>query len=138
MMPKWKNMLKVMNSTKNTNYQTDKLSLLVTKGIFYIYINRIRCPELLFKPKLEAHEFEGIHELTYKSIGKCDIDVRKELYGNIVMSGGTTMFENIDKRLEAEVRNLAPKTMKIKVVAPPERKYSVWIGGALLSGLATF
>lgn len=54
------------------------------------------------------------------------------------MSGGTTMFENIDKRLCAEVMKLAPSTMKIKVVAPPERKYSVWIGGALLSGLSTF
>lgn len=33
---------------------------------------------------------------------------------------------------------LAPPTMKIKVVAPPERKYAVWIGGSILASLATF
>jgi len=69
---------------------------------------------------------------------KCDVDVRKDLYGNIVMSGGTTMFDNIDKRLCAEVTKLAPSTMKIKIVAPPERNYSVWIGGSILSSLSTF
>jgi len=69
---------------------------------------------------------------------KCDVDVRKDLYGNIVMSGGTTMFEGIDKRVCEEVQKLAPSTMKIKVVAPPERKYSVWIGGSILSSLSTF
>jgi len=83
-------------------------------------------------------EFPGIHELTYKSIMKCDIDVRKDLYGNIVMSGGTTMFPGIPERLSKEVTALAPSTMKIKVVAPPERKFSVWIGGSILSSLSTF
>lgn len=66
------------------------------------------------------------------------MDVRKELYGNIVMSGGTTMFPGIPDRLSAEVTALAPKAMKIKVVAPPERKFSVWIGGSILSSLGTF
>jgi actin-related protein len=28
--------------------------------------------------------------------------------------------------------------MKIKIIAPPERKYSVWIGGSILSSLSTF
>jgi actin len=83
-------------------------------------------------------EFPGLHELTYQSIMKCDVDVRRDLYGNIVMSGGTTMFKDIDKRLNKEVVALAPSSMKIKVVAPPERKYSVWIGGSILSSLSTF
>jgi len=83
-------------------------------------------------------EYPGLHELTYQSIMKCDVDVRKDLYGNIVMSGGTTMFKDIDKRLNKEVVALAPSSIKIKVVAPPERKYSVWIGGSILSSLSTF
>ncbi len=83
-------------------------------------------------------EVPGVHELTYKSIMKCDIDVRKDLYANIVMSGGTTMFPGIPERLSKEVTALAPSTMKIKVVAPPERKFSVWIGGSILSSLSTF
>merc|ERR1712185_466813 len=64
--------------------------------------------------------------------------IRKDLYGNIVLSGGTTMFEGIDARMEKEITALAPASMKIKIVAPPERKYSVWIGGSILSSLSTF
>jgi len=92
----------------------------------------------LFKPSLIGKEFPGIHELTYNSIMKCDVDVRKDLYMNVVLSGGTTMFNNIAERLSKEVSTLAPSSMKIKVVAPPERKYSVWIGGSILSSLSTF
>jgi len=48
------------------------------------------------------------------------------------------MFEGIEKRLQKDIENLAPTAMKIKVVAPPERKYSVWIGGSILASLSTF
>jgi hypothetical protein len=65
-------------------------------------------------------------------------DLRKDLYGNIVLAGGSTMFPGINTRLEKEMIQLAPPTMKIKVIAPPERKYSVWIGGSILASLSTF
>ena len=68
----------------------------------------------------------------------CDIGVRKDLYSNIVLSGGTTTFEGIAERMEKEITALAPSTMKVKVIAPPERKYAVWIGGSILASLATF
>jgi actin-related protein len=99
---------------------------------------RFRCPEVLFKPNLIGKEDAGIHTTTYNSIMKCDVDIRKDLYGNIVLSGGTTMFEGIDTRMEKEIVALAPPAMKIKIVAPPERKYSVWIGGSILASLSTF
>jgi len=60
------------------------------------------------------------------------------LYANIVLSGGTTMYPGIDERMSKEITALAPATMKIKIVAPPERKYSVWIGGSILASLSTF
>jgi len=60
-------------------------------------------------------DFEGVHELTYRSIMKADVDVRKDLYANIVLSGGTTMYAGIADRLSKEVTTLAPSTMKIKV-----------------------
>ncbi|KHF97816.1 Actin-1 [Gossypium arboreum] len=69
---------------------------------------------------------------------KCDVDIRKDLYGNIVLSGGSTMFPGIADRMSKEITALAPSSMKIKVVAPPERKYSVWIGGSILASLSTF
>lgn len=54
----------------------------------------------------------------------------QDLYGNIVMSGGTTMYNGIADRMQKEITALAPSSMKVKIVSPPERKYSVWIGGS--------
>jgi actin beta/gamma 1 len=99
---------------------------------------RFRTPEVLFQPGLIGKEAAGIHQTTYDSIIKCDIDIRKDLYANIVLSGGTTMFVGIQERMAKELTALAPQTMKIKIIAPPERKYSVWIGGSILASLSTF
>merc|ERR1712080_802818 len=99
---------------------------------------RFRCPEVLFQPSFIGKEASGIHDTTFQSIMKCDLDIRKDLYANVVLSGGTTMFPGIGERMTKELTALAPSTMKIKVVAPPERKYSVWIGGSILSSLSTF
>ena len=99
---------------------------------------RFRCPEVLFNPAIIGMEAVGIHETTYNSIMKCDVDIRKDLYSNIVLSGGTTMFPGVADRMSKEITALAPSSMKIKVVAPPERKYSVWIGGSILASLSTF
>merc|ERR1711964_624458 len=69
---------------------------------------------------------------------KCDVDIRKDLYANTVMSGGTTMYPGIADRMQKEITALAPSTIKIKIIAPPERKHSVWIGGSILASLSTF
>jgi len=107
-------------------------------NIISVGSERFRCPEVLFKPSLVGKEADGIHDATYRSIMSCDIDVRRELYANVVLSGGTTMFPGIGERMTKELTALAPSTMKIKVIAPPERRYSVWIGGSILSSLTTF
>merc|ERR1712161_40154 len=99
---------------------------------------RFRAPEALFQPSFLGMESCGIHETTYNSIMKCDVDIRKDLYANTVMSGGTTMSPGIADRMQKEITALAPSTIKIKIIAPPERKYSVWIGGSILSSLSTF
>jgi len=99
---------------------------------------RFRAPEALFQPNFLGMEARGIHETTYNSIMKCDVDIRKDLYANIVLSGGTTMYAGIADRMQKEMTNLAPSAMKIKIIAPPERKYSVWIGGSILASLSTF
>ncbi len=57
----------------------------------------------------------GIHETTFNSIMKCDVDIRKDLYANTVLSGGTTMYPGIADRMQKEITSLAPSTMKIKV-----------------------
>jgi actin beta/gamma 1 len=106
--------------------------------VITIGAERFRAPEALFQPQFLGLEQEGIHKLTFSSIMKCDVDIRKDLYGNVVMSGGTTMYQGIPERVQKEVKALAPDSMTIKIIAPPERKYSVWIGGSILSSLSTF
>ena len=99
---------------------------------------RFRDPEALFQPAFIGMECLSQPETTYSSIKKCDIDIRKELYANIVLSGGTTMFPGIADRMLKEIVHLVGGNSKIKIIAPPERKYSVWIGGSILASLSTF
>merc|ERR1719434_32672 len=89
--------------------------------VITIGAERFRAPEALFQPQFLGLEQEGIHKLTFTSIMKCDVDIRKDLYGNVVMSGGTTMYKNIPERVQQEVKALAPDSMTIKIIAPPER-----------------
>uniref|UniRef100_B1ATY1 Actin, gamma, cytoplasmic 1 n=9 Tax=Boreoeutheria TaxID=1437010 RepID=B1ATY1_MOUSE len=99
-------------------------------------------PSIVGRPRhqgvMVGMESCGIHETTFNSIMKCDVDIRKDLYANTVLSGGTTMYPGIADRMQKEITALAPSTMKIKIIAPPERKYSVWIGGSILASLSTF
>jgi len=99
---------------------------------------RFRCPEVLFQPHHIGKEGGGIANCVFESIMACDIDTRRELFANVVLSGGTTMFEGIQERMTKELVALAPSTTKVRVIAPAERKYSVWIGGSILSSLTTF
>ncbi|KAJ6313919.1 hypothetical protein OIU78_017550 [Salix suchowensis] len=126
-------LMKILTERGYTFTTTAEREIVITIGA-----ERFRCPEVLFQPSLIGMEAPGIHETTYNSIMKCDVDIRKDLYGNIVLSGGSTMFPGIADRMSKEITALAPSSMKIKVVAPPERKYSVWIGGSILASLSTF
>jgi len=126
-----------MNATSQSS-DNEKTYELPDGNIIALGNERFRCPEVLFQPSLVGKEASGIHDTTFRSIMKCDVDIRRDLYANIVLSGGTTMFQGIGERMTKEITSLAPSTMKIKVVAPPERKYSVWIGGSILSSLSTF
>jgi len=122
----------------DTSSDIEKNYELPDGSVITIGAERFRCSEVLFKPNMIGKEQEGIHKLAYESIMKCDVDIRRDLYTNTVLSGGTTMFPGIDVRLTKEMTAMAPASVKVKIVAPPERKYSVWIGGSILSSLSTF
>lgn len=76
---------------------------------------RFRAPEVLFRPDLLGEECEGIHEVLMYSIQKSDMDLRKMLYQNIVLSGGSTLFKGFGDRLLSEIRKHVAKDMKIRV-----------------------
>merc|ERR1712179_777914 len=99
---------------------------------------RVRAPEVLFRPDLIGEEYEGLHECLVFAIQKSDMDLRKVLFQNIVLSGGSTLFKGFGDRLLAEVKRLAPRDVKVRMAAPQERLYSTWIGGSILASLDTF
>lgn len=105
-----------------------------------VNLPRFMAPEALFHPDLikEGDETLGMHRLCFKSITECDLDVRKDLYENIILSGGSTLYEGLPDRVEQEVDKLCPQQGVVKVIATKDRYYSVWTGGSTLSSLSTF
>lgn len=101
---------------------------------------RFMAPEALFFPDLikEGDEVEGMHKMTFSSCQECDIDIRKDLYSNVILSGGTTLYQGLPDRLEKELDAMCPQQNMVKIIASQDRYYSVWTGGSTLSSLSTF
>ena len=103
-----------------------------------IGLERFLAPECLFNPSVVGKELPALDDVIVEAISECDVDLRRELYSNIVLSGGSTMFPGIKERLLKEIKEQVADSMDVKIIAPPERMYSVWIGGSILSSLKTF
>jgi actin beta/gamma 1 len=101
-------------------------------------VERFLAPEALFNPAVIGKELEPLDDVVVSSISDCDVDLRRDLYSNIVLSGGSTMFPGIKERLTKEIKEQIPESVDVKIVTPPERMYAVWIGGSILSSLKTF
>ena len=99
---------------------------------------QFRCPEPLFQPSFIGFSCYGICDILYSSIMKCDVEIREDLYSNIVLSGGNTMFPGMADRMQKEITAMAPCNMTVKVIAPHKHKHSVWIGGSILASQCTF
>lgn len=96
--------------------------------------------EILFNPSYveTSIEMPGLHQLIHKSIMKTNMDIRKDMFANIVLSGGTTMMRGIKERLNEELQRLTNPNLKINVVALPNREHGVWAGASVIASLSTF
>jgi len=106
--------------------------------ILSVNSERFRAPEVLFFPQHIGMESSGIHEVLFESISRSPIDIRKTLYHNTILSGGSTLMEGIEERLTKEMTTFAPSTMDVRIVAPQNRQHLTWIGGSIMATLSSF
>ncbi|MHA1595984.1 MAG: actin, cytoplasmic 2 [Candidatus Baldrarchaeia archaeon] len=102
---------------------------------------RFLAPEVMFDPMRIGKELPPLHEVIIESVLACDTTIRKELLSNVILSGGNTMFPGMKERLQKELTQALKNRgydVEVKVIAPPERQFSVWVGGSILASLKTF
>ena len=99
---------------------------------------RIACPEHLFMPSINGRGGASLQNMTWKSVQESDIDIRKQLCQNIVLSGGSTMYAGFAERLKSEISILAPPGAEFKVIAPNNRKFAAWKGASIFGSMCTF
>ncbi len=100
---------------------------------------RFMCPEILFDPSLEnGRDAIGIQHVLCSAIKKCDLGLFREMYGNIVLAGGSSLFHGVEDRLKQEVTSIGTTYWTTSIIAPAERQYSAWLGGSMLSSLEAF
>ena len=95
-----------------------------------------RATEMMFDDGPTRWLRRTIPHIIHEALMHADIDVRSDLRSNIVVSGGTSMLLGFEVRLKKEVGNLSPLASRVRVIAPPERKCSVWIGGSIEASLS--
>ena len=127
------------SQSKETKFETEpKTYNLPDDSVVRLGDEKQKIPEALFNPKDIGINEPGIHECCFKSIMKTNTEIRPEMFSNIVLAGGNTMFEGLRKRLHDEITEVAPTKTKVKVVSNPERLYSSWIGGSIIGHTDNF
>jgi len=103
-------------------------------------------PEVFFNPEIFSSDFTTpLPEVVHDVIQSCPIDYKKPLYKNIVLSGGTTMFQYFGRRLQRDIRTLisqqygeGPSAPEANVITHPMQRQAVWFGGSILGNTEQF
>jgi actin-related protein len=83
----------------------------------------------------------AVSNMVFDAISACDVDMRRELFGGIVLSGGCSLIPGTVERFTRELAILTPQLFKMKIIAAQtalERTGGPWIGGSIVSSLGTF
>lgn len=129
----------------------------ITKMPFEVDVGfeRFLGPEIFFNPEMANSEFLApLSEIVDDCIQNSPIDVRRPLYKNIVLSGGSTMFRDFDRRLQRDIQRLVnarlktsyslsqgrlePKPIDVQVLSHHMQRYAVWFGGSMLATTSEF
>ena len=124
-----------LNSIKSFDYELPDGNHLIIKD------QRIKCYEVFFKSSIINNEkYDNIGKKIVFEIEKCGDKFKRDFYNRIILCGNKSMIEGFPKRLEKEIKYFAPEDMKelVRVIAIPERKFGIWIGGSVLSSLISF
>ena len=98
------------------------------------------CPEILFQPQILGRNFDGIHKMCCASIIKSNQpdEITRDLFRNIALSGGSSMYPGLPYRFSQEINTLAPSYVHPNVLAVDSRANNVWIGGSIVASLTAF
>ncbi len=124
------------NKPENEDYSTEYI--LPDGNKLTINEERYKVPEVLFNPKLLGMELDGLDKFVYNSINSCDVDLKRDLFKNIILSGGNTMIDGLSTRLKMELDKMVPQNIEVKIDSKAHRKFLVWIGGSILTSIPTF
>jgi actin-related protein len=89
----------------------------------------------------EGIDFKGTPALITETVNGCDVDVKKELYSNVLLSGGNVLYGSLIEDLLSKIGEHSPANVKVKsvsVCSPGERKHLSWIGGSIVTSLSSF
>ena len=121
-------------SNRNDNCQINNYTL-PDDSVIEIGEERRLAPEILFNPLIREYEYPGIPEILSESINKTNVDLKLQLYGSILLSGGNTNIKGMKERIYKEIKKLAPKNAKVRIHCPSQPENCAWIGGNIVSSL---
>lgn len=98
---------------------------------------RFMCSELLFQPKLDGLNLEGIHTAIFRSIVNCNSDFHIDLLSNIVLSGGNSKLKGLNERIQKEIQFFSGNKNNVHVISHPDTDNSAWKGASIFSSLST-
>ena len=125
------------SNVKNTEFEKDN-HFLPDGNVIKIGMERQIPSEILFKPDIIGLEYPGFCEMINNSINNVDIELRKKLFENIILSGGNTAIKGTSNKVFSEMKNTTNQNMKIKIYSPKNPHLLCWIGGNIISELQIF
>ena len=101
----------MMSTRIGTSNRLQKRNVLSDGNIISVGAECFRC-ESVFQPSIIGKDAYRIHDTSFQNVMKCDVDIRVNLYANVVLPSSTTMFQEISERMTKKPTELSPLTMR--------------------------